>query len=163
MAVAAPATAAYIGLGSNLGDSEATLLAAFDSLGRLRHTGLVARSSLYRSAPVDAIGPDYLNAVAAIETRLQPHELLAGLHDIENAHGRRRTGRNAPRTLDLDLLLYGCRRIEEPGLTVPHPRLAERAFVLLPLHEIAPGLQLPGGDRIATLLAPLAGQRVVRL
>lgn len=163
MAPAPTGKTAYIGLGSNLGDSEATLRAAAEALGRLPATRLIARSALYRSAPVDAAGPDFVNAVAAVATALDARALLDGLHAIENAHGRRRAGRNAPRTLDLDLLLYGHERIDEPGLTVPHPRLASRAFVLLPLHDIAPGLQVPGAGGLAALLAAVAGQRIVRL
>lgn len=154
---------AYIGLGSNLGASVAILQAAFEALDRLPHTRLVARSSLYRSAPIDAVGPDFINAVARLDTALEPRALLTGLHAIENAHGRDRPGPNAPRTLDLDLLLHGDRRIDEPGLKVPHPRLGERRFVLLPLLEIAPDARVTGTDTIASLLARLGGQRISKL
>jgi 2-amino-4-hydroxy-6-hydroxymethyldihydropteridine diphosphokinase len=140
----------FVGLGANLGDAQATLLAAFDALDGLPGTRAVARSSLYRSAPVDATGPDYINAVAELRTALDPEALLAALQAIEARFGRERTVRNAPRTLDLDLLLYGARRIATPALTVPHPRLAERAFVVVPLAEIAPELAPPS----------VAGQRV---
>lgn len=137
--------------------------AAFVALGRLPHTHLVIQSSLYRSAPIDAIGPDFINAVARIDTSLEPRALLAALHKIEDAHGRCRAGLNAPRTLDLDLLLHGDRRIDEPGLTVPHPRLGERAFVLLPLLEIAPDACTAGAGTVASLLEPLGGQRISKL
>lgn len=154
---------AFIGLGANLGDAEATLAAAFAALARLPRSRLVARSSLYRSQPVDADGPDYLNAAARLDTALSPRELLEALLSIEHDQGRERAHRNAPRTLDLDLLLYGNRRIDEPGLVVPHPRLHERAFALLPLAEIAPALEVPGQGAVSALLAAVAGQRIDRL
>lgn len=131
---------AYVGIGANLGDARAAATAAIDALGQLPNTTLVTRSSLYRTAPVDATGPDFVNAVASIETRLSASELLAALQDLELRAGRERPWRNAPRTLDLDLLLYGQARIESADLVVPHPRLRERAFVLVPLAEIAPSL-----------------------
>ena len=131
---------AYIGLGANLGDAQQALRLAMARLGAVPGVRLLQASSLYRSAPVDASGPDYLNAVAQIATTLNAPQLLAALQTIEQAAGRERPYRNAPRTLDLDLLLYGHARIASPGLTVPHPRMGERAFVLLPLREIAPGL-----------------------
>ena len=154
---------AYIGLGSNLGDSAATLAAAFAELSELPGSRLVARSSLYRSDPVDAVGPDYVNAVARLETALSPQELLAELQRIELTHGRDRPHRNAPRTLDLDLLLHGQVAIDEPGLVVPHPRLQERAFVLVPLHELAPMLEVPGRGPVEGLLRAVAEQRIARL
>jgi 2-amino-4-hydroxy-6-hydroxymethyldihydropteridine diphosphokinase len=132
---------AYIGLGANLGaDLPATLTHAARALAALPRTHVVALSSAWRSARVDAGGPDFLNAVAALETAIAPLELLDALQAIELAHGRERPYRNAPRTLDLDLLLYGDVSIDTPRLTLPHPRLAERAFVLRPLLEIAPEL-----------------------
>ena len=133
----------FVGLGANLGDALATVQAAFDALDALPQTTCVARSSLYRSAPVDAQGSDYINAVAQLRTGLSPLALLVALQAIEGRFGRERPYRNAPRTLDLDVLLYGQRRIVTPRLTVPHPRLHERAFVLVPLAEIAPDLALP--------------------
>ena len=133
----------FVGLGANLGDAVATVQAAFDALGLLPQTNCVARSSLYRSAPVDAQGSDYINAVAQLRTGLSPLALLDALQAIEDRFGRERPYRNAPRTLDLDVLLYGQQRIVSPRLTVPHPRLHERAFVLVPLAEIAPDLALP--------------------
>ncbi len=157
------ATVAYIGLGANLGDARAALDSARAALDALPGTRLVSASSLYRSAPIDARGPDFLNAVVRLETRLDAPALLAGLQGIEAAHGRERPYRNAPRRLDLDLLLYGDAVIASPTLTVPHPRLHERAFVLVPLAELAPTLRLPGRGAIAALLPDVAGQRIDRL
>lgn len=135
----APAlTTAYIGLGANLGDAPAALRGAIQALAALPGTQLLQCSALYRSAPVDATGPDFYNAVAALRTTLPPQELLAALQSIEAAAGRERPYRNAPRTLDLDVLLIDDQVIHTPTLTVPHPRMRERAFVLLPLAEIAP-------------------------
>lgn len=134
-----PRVTAYVGLGANLGDAEAAVRAALRALSGIEHSRVSAASRLYRSAPVDAAGPDFINAVAALQTRLNAPALLAALRALEQAAGRERPYRNAPRTLDLDLLLYGEGRIDSPGLTVPHPRLAGRAFVLWPLAELAPG------------------------
>jgi 2-amino-4-hydroxy-6-hydroxymethyldihydropteridine diphosphokinase len=158
-----PAVAAYVGLGSNLGASEAILAAAFVELARLPRTRLVARSSLYRSAPVDADGPDFLNAVARVDTALAATALLAELLRIETLHGRERSGHHAPRTLDLDLLLFGDDVIEAPGLIVPHPRLHERAFALEPLIEIWPEAVVPGRGFARDWLAAAEPQRVARL
>ena len=133
-------SAVFIGLGANLGDCEGALRRALGAISRLTGTQVQRVSSLYRSAPVDAGGPDYLNAVAQLATALTPHALLRALQVIELAEGRERPYRNAPRTLDLDILLFGERTIHTPQLTVPHPRIAERAFVLVPLAELAPGL-----------------------
>jgi 2-amino-4-hydroxy-6-hydroxymethyldihydropteridine diphosphokinase len=160
---AARATRAYIGLGANLGDRRAALDAAFRALAVLPQTTLRAASSLYRSAPIESSGADYLNAVVGLDTRLAPDALLAELLRIERAHGRERPYRNAPRTLDLDLLLYGARRIETLTLTVPHPRLHERAFVLVPLAQIAPHLAIPGLGRVIDLLAGVSGQHIDKL
>ena len=157
------AVTAYIGLGANLGDAAAALDAAAAALGALPGTTVLARSSTYRTAPVDATGPDYLNAVVALRTGLSPEALLAGLQAIEAAHGRERPYHHAPRTLDLDLLLHGAARVDTPSLVVPHPRLHERAFVLVPLAEIAPDLDVPGRGPVATLVAAVTGQRVERL
>ena len=131
---------AYVALGANLGDAQAALRQALHDLGTLPRTQLVRASSLYRSAPVEATGPDFVNAVAELRTALDPYELLAALQGLEQAAGRERPWRNAPRTLDLDILLYGEHRQDDPVLTLPHPRMLERAFVLLPLAEIAPEL-----------------------
>jgi 2-amino-4-hydroxy-6-hydroxymethyldihydropteridine diphosphokinase len=127
--------------------------AAFDALDALPGTRVVARTSLYRSAPIDASGPDYINAVAELRTTLEPAALLAALQRIEAQFGRQRPYRNAPRTLDLDLLRHGERRIATPALTLPHARLAERAFVVEPLREIAPELAPP----------PVPNQRIERI
>jgi 2-amino-4-hydroxy-6-hydroxymethyldihydropteridine diphosphokinase len=128
----------FVGLGANLGDAAATVRAAIDALAALPGTTVLACSSLYRSAAVGGPGPDYVNAVAELRTTQAPTALLCSLQSIEARFGRERPYRNAPRTLDLDLLLYGERRIETPELAVPHPRWRERAFVLVPLAEIAP-------------------------
>lgn len=133
-----PAVTAYIALGANLGEPVATVLEAMHDLGILSGVTLVRRSSLYRSAPLAASGPDYINAVVEISTVLTAPALLAQLQQLEQRAGRQRPYRNAPRTLDLDLLLYGGACVDSPALQVPHPRMNERAFVLLPLAEIAP-------------------------
>jgi 2-amino-4-hydroxy-6-hydroxymethyldihydropteridine diphosphokinase len=131
---------AWIALGANLGDAPQAVRDAIAAIGRLPGTTLTKQSSQYRTAPVDSSGPDYINAVVEIATVLTAPALLAALQAIEQAAGRERPYRNAPRTLDLDILLYGGGRISSPTLTVPHPRMHERAFVLVPLAEIAPGL-----------------------
>jgi 2-amino-4-hydroxy-6-hydroxymethyldihydropteridine diphosphokinase len=128
---------AYIGLGANLGDRHGAVAHAIAKLGELPHTRVVRASSLHETAPHEASGPNFINAVACIETRLDAMALLAQLQRIENEAGRERPYRNAPRTLDLDLLLYGSGRIDSRTLTVPHPRMHERDFVMVPLREIA--------------------------
>ena len=133
-----PEVIAYVGLGANLGNPTLTLRGALASLAGTAGVRLLRSSGLYRTAPVDASGPDYLNAVAELATSLTAPDLLSVLQSLENAAGRERPYRNAPRTLDLDLLLYGSSRIDSSRLTVPHPRMCERAFVLVPLREIAP-------------------------
>jgi 2-amino-4-hydroxy-6-hydroxymethyldihydropteridine diphosphokinase len=155
---------AYVGLGANLGDAAATLSAALAELDTIAHTRVAARSALYRTAPVDAAGPDFFNAVAALDTRLPADALLDALQAVERRHGRQRSHRNAPRTLDLDLLLYGDAVINEPPrLVVPHPRLHERAFVLVPLSQIAPEVEIPGQGHIRVWLEAVAGQRIARV
>ena len=154
---------AYVGLGANLGDAGATLRDAVQALGALPGTEVVAQSSRYRSAPVDAPGPDYLNAVVRLRTALASAELLAHLQRIERTHGRVRSAPNAPRTLDLDLLLFGDAQIDTPDLVVPHPRLHRRAFVLLPLAEIAPDLHVPGRGPLRALQAGVSDQPIERL
>ena len=153
----------FIGLGANLGDAAATLAAALDALRALPGTRLVAQSSRWRSAPIDAGGPDYLNAVVELRTTLEPLALLDALQSIEAAHGRQRPYRNAPRTLDLDILAFGDLLTETPRLSLPHPRLAQRAFALAPLLEIDPTLSLPGLGRLDALLAALPPQRIERI
>ena len=155
---------AWVGIGANLGDARANVLDAIDRLARLPGARLVRTSSLYRTAPIDSSGDDYVNAVAALDTDLDAHALLQALFAIEQAHGRKRPYRNAPRTLDLDLLLYGDQVIDDaPTLIVPHPRMHERAFVLAPLAEAAPGLVIPGRGPVASLLAGVGDQGIARL
>lgn len=145
---------AYIALGSNLGDPVAQIEQAWQELAKLPETRLIACSSLYLSKPVGyADQPDFINAVAGIITRLPPRTLLAELLNIEALHGRNRTFKNAPRSLDLDLLLYDGLVMHEHGLTLPHPRMTERAFVLAPLAEIAADALIPGHGRVADCLA----------
>jgi len=157
-------TIAYIGIGSNQGDARAHVLQAFDELARLPGTRLEGRSALYHSAPVDAPGqPDYVNAAAGVDTELSAAQLLAALQDIEQRHGRERPYPNAPRTLDLDLLLYDDAVFQSAMLTLPHPRMHQRAFVLLPLLELDPRLEVPGRGAARELLAHCAGQRVARM
>jgi 2-amino-4-hydroxy-6-hydroxymethyldihydropteridine diphosphokinase len=150
---------AWIGLGANLGDRRATIEAAIGALGALPGTRVRARSRLWTSAPLDAGGPDYLNAVARLETALGPRPLLVALQGIESRFGRERSHRNAPRTLDLDLLLAGDATIDTPALVVPHPRLHERAFVLRPMADIDPSVVIPGRGPVRQWLTRVAGQR----
>lgn len=155
---------AFVALGSNLDDPAAQVSHAFGELGALPGTRLIAHSSLYRSAPWGyADQPDFINAVAEIETRLEPRQLLEMLLEIEHRRGRVREFLNAPRVLDLDLLMYNGLIHHEHGLTLPHPRMHERAFVLQPLTEIAPDCMIPGLGRAAVHLAACAGQALERL
>ena len=154
---------AYVGIGANLGDARATVAAAIAALGRLPGCVLRQVSSLYRTAPVDATGPDFFNAVAALASHQSPEALLAALQAIEQAFGRQRPFHHAPRTLDLDLLLHGNARRATPQLILPHPRLHLRAFVLQPLLEIAPDLAVPGLGALAAWLPATAGQSVAKL
>lgn len=160
---AAGGTLAFVGLGANLGDTRQSLQQALQALAGLPGTALRACSSAYRSAPVDAGGPDFLNAVAQLHTRLSPLDLLDALQAIELAQGRERPYVNAPRTLDLDLLLFGELSLQSPRLSLPHPRLHQRAFVLRPLLELQPGLSAPGLGGLAAYLPPLQGQAISRL
>jgi len=152
---------AYVGLGANLGDAEATVRKALAALDRIDATQLSAQSSLFRTAPIDAGGDDYVNAVAQIKTALPPQALLQALQDIEQEYGRERPFPNAPRTLDLDLLLYGQQRIASPELTVPHPRMTTRAFVLIPLLQIDPFIAIPGKGA-AHQFAPGVADQAIR-
>jgi len=155
---------AYIGLGANLGDPRGQIRAALAALGNLPATRLAGQSSFYHSAPQGyAEQPDFINAVARIETELAPRALLDALLAIELSLGRNRSFANAPRTLDLDLLLYDQKVIAEPGLHVPHPRMHTRAFVLAPLAEIASEIEIPGQGHIVPLLAACAGQTIEKL
>ena len=130
----------FVGLGANLGNAQDAVMQAVESIGKLPNTQLIRCSSLYRSAPVDATGPDYINAVLHIESRINAYDLLNAFQDIENLAGRERPYLNAPRTLDVDMLLFGSANIVSQRLTVPHPRMRARAFVLRPLSELAPHL-----------------------
>ena len=145
---------AYVALGSNLGDSRQHLLDAIEALAALPHTAVTARSRIYRTPPWGVTDqPDFLNAVVALETALPPHDLLDALLIIERAAGRQRNGeRWGPRTLDLDLLHVADRTVDDERLTLPHPHIANRAFVLLPLHDVAPDLAIPGQGRVTDLL-----------
>jgi len=156
-------TTAYIGIGANLGDARANVEDAIEMLRQLHESTLAGVSSLYLTAPIDSSGDDYINAVARLQTTLEPEALLTALQNIEQAHGRQRPYRNAPRTLDLDLLLYGDHVIASPTLTVPHPRLTERAFVLAPLLELEPQVRVPGLGPAAGFLPRVAGQAITRL
>ena len=147
---------AFVGLGSNLDDPERQIETALAALDAVPGTRVVHRSRRYRTKPVGyAHQPDFVNAVAELETGLEPQALLQELFTLERAQRRVRGRRNGPRTLDLDLLLYDQRELDEPGLTLPHPRMHERAFVLVPLHEIAPQASVPGRGRVAALLGQL--------
>lgn len=161
----APAVRAYIGLGSNLADPLRQIEKATGAIARLPQTNLVARSSLYRTSPhgVNARQPDYVNAVASVDTHLAPEALLSLLNSIERAQRRRRSARNAPRSIDLDLLLYGAHRRGGRRLRIPHPRLHERAFVLRPLLELAPDAHIPGLGRARKFAHRTRAQRVVVL
>ncbi|MEO1767134.1 2-amino-4-hydroxy-6-hydroxymethyldihydropteridine diphosphokinase [Thiobacter aerophilum] len=157
-------TLAFIALGSNLAEPANQVTRALVELARLPHTRLIARSSLYRTAPVGYLDqPDFINAVASVETMLPPRALLDALLGLEHAFGREREFRNAPRILDLDLLLYGDLVLHEEGLTLPHPRMHERAFVLAPLLEIAPECVIPGRGPAETFLARCLNQSVERI
>ena len=164
--------AVFIGLGANLGDARATLRAALIALQALAAPGSFQASAVYGSAPVDSSGPDYVNAVARLRTALAPHALLDALQAIEQRFGRERPYRNAPRTLDLDILLFGVEgdlggaSIADDRLVVPHPRAAQRSFVLEPLAELWPRGEIPGAGRVADLLVVARrdpAQRVGRL
>ncbi|MEZ2292454.1 2-amino-4-hydroxy-6-hydroxymethyldihydropteridine diphosphokinase [Variovorax sp. RCC_210] len=152
-----PTVQAFVAIGANLGDAEASVKAAMAAIGALQRTQVTARSSLYRSEPVDAEGPDFVNAVVAVRTGLDAEQFLVALQRLETQAGRERPFPNAPRTLDLDLLMHGNSVMDTPTLTLPHPRMRERAFVLKPLAEIAP-------DKVPrAALARVTGQVVKRI
>ena len=153
-------TLCYLGIGANLGAPRATVQLALAALGRLAQCRLLRSSACYASAPVDAGGDDYVNAVVALETDLPAEQLLDQIQALELAFGRQRPYHNAPRTLDIDILLFGECHIDSARLSVPHPRLCERAFVLLPLLELAPDRQIPGPGRAADFLGAVAHQRI---
>lgn len=155
---------AYIALGSNLAQPISQVLQAFEELKQLPGSHLIRQSSLYCSAPMERTDqPDFINAVACIDTTLTPHELLDALLEIERRHGRTRESLNAPRTLDLDVLLFDDRQYRDEKLIIPHPRMANRAFVLQPLAEIAPDCIIPGQGSIAHLLSFCLDQKLERI
>ena len=164
-----PAVTAFIGMGGNLGQARTTVLAAMDALAQLPQTQLIASSPLYGSAPLgeNADGPNYVNAVAQLRTTLSADALLRELHRIEGAFGRARSYKNAPRTLDLDILLYGDTVCHTDTLTLPHPRMHERAFVLYPLFDLKPDISWHNalGQRVSVrdLKAQIADQDISRL
>lgn len=154
---------AYIGIGSNLGNPRDNVERAMQQLAQFPQSRLSARSSLFLTAPVDADGGDYVNAVARIETDLPSKELLEALLALEGSFGRERAYVNAPRTLDLDLLLYGTQTIATPSLHVPHPRMTQRAFVLIPLLEIDPFIAIPGKGAAHQFIPGLADQAIRKI
>jgi len=154
----------FVALGSNLADPPAQIRSALRALAELPGTRLVRRSSLYCNPPEGGLDqPDFVNAVAEIETHLEPGELLARLLEIERRHGRVRGAPDAARTLDLDIVLYGDRVVREPDLAIPHPRMLARAFVLMPLAEIAPDAAVPGHGRVAELLRGVDASGMIKL
>ena len=153
----------YIGIGANLGDAKAHVLNGIMQLGRLPKTSIIAQSSLFRTAPIDSSGDDYINAVVSLDTVLTPHALLQALQDIEQRFGRERPYPNAPRTLDLDLLLYGAMTIADAILTVPHPRMIQRAFVLIPLLQIDPFITIPGHGPAHQFMPQVADQSIAKI
>lgn len=161
--MSAAQTSCHIGIGSNLGDARANVERAIDRLKQLPQSTLSAQSSLFRTAPIDADGDDYINAVVRIETGLSPGELLKALQAIELDFGRERPYQNAPRTLDLDLLLYGRQTISSPSLMVPHPRMTQRAFVLIPLLQIDPLIAIPGLGPAHAFVPNVAGQAIQKI
>jgi len=157
-------TVAYVGLGANIGEPRRQLQEALQHLDELPQTRVAGISGFYRSAPVGYLDqPEFLNAVAELDTGLAPGPLLEHLHEIEKCHGRERSFANAPRTLDLDLLLYGDRTMNTPGLTLPHPRMHERAFVLQPLLELDSEISIPGKGKAGALLSACGSQKIERI
>jgi 2-amino-4-hydroxy-6-hydroxymethyldihydropteridine diphosphokinase len=155
--------ACYIGIGANLGDACDHVERAILRLGQLPQSRFVAQSGLFRTAPLDATGDDYVNAVVRLDTCLTPERLLDELHVIEQDFGRQRPYRNAPRTLDLDLLLYGQQQIKTSALEVPHPRMTQRAFVLIPLLEIDPLIEIPGHGPAHAFVPAVTGQAIQKI
>ena len=156
-------TVCYIGIGSNLGDARANVERAMQRLADVRDTRFIGQSSLFRTAPLAANGEDYVNAVARIDTRLTASQLLQALQAIEQDFGRERPYPNAPRTLDLDLLLYGSQTISTDTLTVPHPRLTQRAFVLIPLLQLDPLIVIPGRGPAHEFVPAVADQSIRKI
>lgn len=154
---------AYVGLGANLGDALGTLQRATIALGSMTSTRLIAQSSFFKTAPIDASGDDYVNSVAQLETTLDAESLLMHLQRIEQTFGRERPYPNAPRTLDLDLLLFGQQCIDSANLIVPHPRLTERAFTLIPLLQLDPLLRIPGRGPAHEFVTGVADQAIRKI
>ncbi|WP_019141812.1 2-amino-4-hydroxy-6-hydroxymethyldihydropteridine diphosphokinase [Noviherbaspirillum massiliense] len=161
--MSAAVVTSYVGIGSNLGDALGNVQRAILRLGQLPGTRLTAQSSLFRTTPIDAGGDDYINAVAQLETSLTAPQLLQELQSLENEFGRERPYQNAPRTLDLDILLYGEQKITSESLTVPHPRLTQRAFALIPLLQIDPMLTIPGEGPAHSFVPGVAGQAIRKI
>lgn len=153
----------HIGIGANLGDACKQVRQAILRLGQLPESQFRAQSSLFRTAPIDASGDDYINAVVQLDTALSAQVLLQELQAIEQDFGRERLYRNAPRTLDLDLLLYGQQTIATSTLQVPHPRMTQRAFVLIPLLQIDPFIEIPGHGPAHAFMPDVAGQAIQKL
>ncbi|MES2024848.1 MAG: 2-amino-4-hydroxy-6-hydroxymethyldihydropteridine diphosphokinase [Pseudomonadota bacterium] len=158
-----PQITAYIGIGSNLGDAEGNVLRALNELDQLPTTQVNGQSSLFRTAPIDSSGDDYINAVARVSTNLSAEELLQALLALEQTFGRERPYFNAPRTLDLDVLLYGDEIIATPTLSVPHPRMTARAFVLIPLLQIDPFIIIPGQGAAHQFIPAVADQAIRKI
>lgn len=156
-------TPCYIGIGANLGNAQDTVKRTIELLGKLPETRLAAQSSLFNTAPIDASGDDYVNAVVRIDTCLTPLELLQALQGLEQDFGRERPYRNAPRTLDLDILLYGDQVIASEPLTIPHPRMTERAFVLIPLLQIDPFITIPDKGPAHAFVPGVADQAIRKI
>jgi 2-amino-4-hydroxy-6-hydroxymethyldihydropteridine diphosphokinase len=154
---------AYVGLGSNLGDAINNVKHAIERLGTLPMTSLEKQSSLFRSAPIDADGDDFINAVVQVNTTLPAIDLLRELQRIENEFGRERPHVNAPRTLDLDILLYGQQKLVSTGLVVPHPRLTRRAFTLIPLLQLDPFISIPGSGPAHSFVPDVVNQRITKI
>lgn len=154
---------AYIGLGSNLGDSREEVLSAIHAISELPKTKLLSQSSFYQTEPIEAFGNDFINAVISIETELNPEALLIKLQEIEQKAKRERPYKNAPRTLDLDILLYDDLTIKSESLEVPHPRLTQRAFALVPLLEMNPSITIAGKGLAKDYLEGVQNQRILKL
>ncbi len=156
---------AFVALGANLGEPVAALKRALAAIAEIEGTRVVSASSFYSTAPIDSSGPDYVNAVCEVATTLEPSALLHALQRIENDNGRVRPAgvHNAPRTLDLDVLLFDGQTIQTPELTVPHPRMHLRAFVLVPLVEIAPEVEIPGLGKARNYLTSVADQEISKI
>jgi 2-amino-4-hydroxy-6-hydroxymethyldihydropteridine diphosphokinase len=154
---------AFIGLGGNIGDTKQLIKDAIVCLAQNPELRVLTRSCMYQSAPVDAEGPDFINAVVSLETQLPPEDLLAICQKVENTFGRERPYVNAPRTIDLDVLAYDNISINNDRLTIPHPRMIERSFVLLPLLEIAPDIDLPGFGKLTKYIPNVENQRIEKV